>query len=107
MNENVRILKEVAERYNLDFRSDYSGRGMYGRECVGVVTSNMATLLMVLGQKGFDVEQRVCTDNMGRDTIVYFPDLQDDPDDTDEDPDDEDAAEDNDMIDALRQAKGE
>ncbi len=107
MNENVRILKEVAERFDTEFQSNYSGRGMYGKECVGVICSDPMSLCLVLGREGFDVDLTPRMDNMGRDMIVYFPDLQDDPDDTDEDPDDEDAAEDIAMIDALRQAKGE
>jgi hypothetical protein len=84
MNENVRILREVSERFNCEYRERYSGRGMYGRNCVGVVCSNPLSLCMTLGKEGFDVDLIPRTDNMGLSTIVYFPDLQDDSEDGNE-----------------------
>ncbi len=85
MNENVKILREVAEQTECEFRSDYSGRRMFGRECVGIVCQNPLVICLLLGKAGFDVDLVVERDNMGRDTIVYFPELQDDSDE-DEDP---------------------
>lgn len=62
------------------FRWDYSGRGMFGRECVGVVCDNatqMAVSLMeYLSSKGGGFSLgNVCEDNMGKGHIVYFPDI--------------------------------
>ena len=69
----------------------YSGRGMYGKNCIGVATDDIFDL-------GFQVESALSgedighippcrTDSMGMDTIVYRPDLawpEDDSDDTEE-----------------------
>lgn len=87
----------------------YSGRGMYGRSCVGVVVPRdvssfqlgaaiaVALLDGDCDEGPNDVEDladlRVCEDNMGLDTIVYFPrvewpaGLSDDGDDEDEEHD--------------------
>lgn len=69
----------------------YSGRAMYGRDCVGVVVPRdvssfqLAAAIAVALLDGDcdegpnDVEDladlRVCEDNMGLDTIVYFPNV--------------------------------
>lgn len=70
---------------------DYSGRGMYGASCFGVVGSQrgllkffieLATTPDFYAFDEFDVSgadlaielaDRVSTDNMGFDTIFYFP----------------------------------
>lgn len=70
----------------------YSGRAMFGKDCVGVEVSAgvssfqlgaavAAALLDMDADDGpSDVEDlarlRVCEDNMGRDTIVYFPQVE-------------------------------
>jgi len=68
----------------------YSGRGMYGKSCLGVTVSSMGDLIAdLLGaavdstQDEPDGEMSVAdaaeavrgmrTDNMGHDTIAYFP----------------------------------
>lgn len=69
---------------------NYSGRGMYGRECVGVTISrgqstfNLAAQLCVEAIDLFGEEEgpdfieelsrlSVSEDSMGHDSIVYFP----------------------------------
>lgn len=76
-----------------DVRSDYSGRSMYGRTCIGFVTDvslvdfgiRLVAELQTLNEvnqyqedwKDFDIEDfhGSCTDNMGYSTIVYFPNI--------------------------------
>jgi hypothetical protein len=69
----------------------YSGRGMFGKQCVGVTLDGdgssfqlgaavSAALLDMDADDGpSDVEDlariRVCTDSMGRGIIVYWPDV--------------------------------
>jgi len=60
--------------YEAEVREDYSGRGMYGATCVGIITD--APLVLVGWAAGYvgitDVAYLpMCTDNMGLSTIVY------------------------------------
>ncbi len=62
-------------------RNDYSGRGMYGDVCFGIVTSQsdvlvgyaLGRVLEELEGDGFEVLAKARTDNMGYDAIIYFP----------------------------------
>lgn len=63
-----------------DFRWDYSGRGMFGRKCVGVVCGNALQMVVSLMEHLFSQGEyfslgNVCEDNMGKGHIVYFPDI--------------------------------
>jgi hypothetical protein len=67
----------------------YSGRGMFGKSCVGIeipgdVSSFRLAAAIAAAFHDLDEDEalndvadlarlRVCEDNMGRDTIVYFP----------------------------------
>ena len=55
----------------------YSGRGMYGKSCLGVYiqrdVGSVWTLAQELGQQDCIVDQPR-SDNIGEDTIVYWPD---------------------------------
>ena len=70
-------LKELVEEEGYNLRS-YSGRGMYGATCVGVTVGSTANFLMKvaarLGEEGLEALGEACTDNMGLDYIVYWPD---------------------------------
>ena len=67
----------------IEIRHDYSGRGMYGERCFGIVADQVhhATTAVVLaladaGYSGEDLHAVVDaaeTDDMGLQTIVYFP----------------------------------
>jgi hypothetical protein len=62
--------------------TDYSGRGMYGATCLGIVVPSRSDapkvvgyLAVALAEEDGDVDallDEVATDSMGRDTIVYF-----------------------------------
>jgi hypothetical protein len=55
----------------------YSGRCMYGRECIGIVTQNPLKVLQEIahtaGEEGIRMPAHVEWDSMGRETIVYWP----------------------------------
>ncbi len=54
-------------------REDYSGRGMFGEHCLGIVCSDANRCLEVAGSKGITGGK---IDNMGLDMIVYWPNLK-------------------------------
>jgi hypothetical protein len=61
----------------------YSGRGMFGGACFGVVfrtVADFAGFMVALTQENAwlasDLADRVQTDSMGLDTIYYFPGYQ-------------------------------
>lgn len=71
-----------------EIRSDYSGRGMYGKTCFGIVTDNLPRTLMEIAAGIVDYSDAdsgegvdlvldlagvVCVDSMGLSSIVYFP----------------------------------
>jgi hypothetical protein len=64
-------LVQRAEELRLRIYSNYSGRGMFGKTCIGVVGS-MEELDCLLGEvKGSG--KGLCKDNMGLDYIYYWP----------------------------------
>lgn len=82
-SEDIEILEEFADGMDVTFYADYSGRGMYGDTCIGFVTGELNRFLLEFGaffnesnSLSFDIgpfAERIRTDNMGYDTIVYFP----------------------------------
>jgi hypothetical protein len=108
-------VQELAEGAELDVRS-YSGRGMYGRECLAIEGSSamdiMASLLERISEEGEDAAEaasdlsealrRSSQDSMGRDMVLYFPGIpfvsedadeeDNDEEDNDEDDEEEDEA---------------
>ncbi len=62
-------LRELAKDRGDRFREKYSGRGMYGRTCVGIVTDSPEDVIADAGIRGAH------TDDMGLSTIVYWPSL--------------------------------
>lgn len=113
MSTFCEILKSIcdADPDSFQLYKDYSGRGMYGRTCVGVVCSSgiaLASAVMeeiaanYIGDDDFDMNEvayafsKGSEDSMGRDTIVYFPgtewDLEDDKDESDDEDEGDDEA---------------
>ncbi len=96
---NTQRIIELLENADLEVRTDYSGRGMYGKTCVGVVLNNnsgsiagfVASLMTqvvldatILDEACNDVaalEEMFANtkeDSMGLSTILYFPQLRTD-----------------------------
>ncbi len=86
-NDAALLVIQVCADIGLEVRS-YSGRGMYGAECIGVTGSNTHQILAQIiiglaemGDEGLDAaehftrEGAVKSDSMGLDGIVYFPRL--------------------------------
>jgi hypothetical protein len=76
------LLEEIAQEVDGSTRTDYSGRGMYGNACVGIVASDLVELLELGAAIARVVEDEELrdellsksrTDSMGYDTIVYWP----------------------------------
>ena len=74
----------VAENSQYNLYENYSGRGMFGEKCLGVVVRSgdsfmdfLIKLTMYLDEQ--DIEDMDCElesasyDDLGKDTIVYFP----------------------------------
>ena len=90
-------LQELIEDMGYETRS-YSGRGMYGDECLGVTVEDPVVFALELGQEigsneeydnfgKFNNLPRVSWDSMGRDYIVYFPRVPFEGEESDEDED--------------------
>lgn len=70
--------------HQIDIYREYSGRGMFGATCFGIVVNAIgasylvfAALSHVLGQENLtELATSACEDSMGRDTIVYFPEFK-------------------------------
>lgn len=93
------IIKEKAIELGVEYRPDYSGRGMYNRSCIGVVgafSDCMDVIKSVLiyvhnaeldcgnDDTAYDFESALGDlldynqDSMGRSVILYWPSMQDD-----------------------------
>jgi hypothetical protein len=87
------LLKDISREVDGSVRTDYSGRGMYGDSCVGIVASDLLELGAAIARIVEDDELREelvsnsRTDSMGYDTIVYWTRVT--CDDADEDEDDD------------------
>ena len=66
-----------AEELRLRVYHDYSGRGMFGRTCLGVVGSmqDLDTLLSEIKGSANGLKK----DNMGLDYIYYWPEIEGSP----------------------------
>lgn len=70
--EARKALKEIAESTESRFYNGYSGRGMFGKECVGIVTGDPQFIEEEAVMVGIRGARR---DNMGLDYIVYWPNI--------------------------------
>lgn len=83
-------LQQAADQNDWDVRMNYSGRGMFGRTCLGVVVSSTNSLYQFyydLGQASIEYDDEPGdfadpaipldprTDNMGHAMIVYWPEV--------------------------------
>jgi hypothetical protein len=95
----MKTLQVIIQEYceddcEISFRTSYSGRGMYGKSCVGITGSKyicmssiseiITTLAKALTNQEIDIDtfsghvQTLLnhkTDSMGYETIVYWPEL--------------------------------
>ena len=80
------VIKNFCEDYDYTFYSDYSGRCMYGRHCVGIVCDNTLGALLELAdyiKDNYEDEYSYtellgspCMDSLGLSNILYFPKIE-------------------------------
>ncbi len=72
--DTIREIVETLEAEGYDVRTDYSGRCMYGHQCLGVTVPSSGAAFE-LGQllHEYDSMGRTLSDSMGLDVIVYWP----------------------------------
>jgi hypothetical protein len=80
-------ITDTLDMYEAGSVMEYSGRAMYGAQCLGIVTEDVPSAFMILGSALADLGndgnaltrkllREVRTDSMGRDeTVVYFPSI--------------------------------
>lgn len=68
--EFVESLQEVADEVGGEIRSAYSGRGMMGNTCYGIVAEDVNELQRAAARLGLPLGR---IDSMGMDGIVYWP----------------------------------
>lgn len=87
MNNIENLIEEFCDYEGHLYYPHYSGRGMYGRTCVGIVTFQspikiVTALFRHLIDEGMDADviedllSDAKSDNMGKDIIVYFPSIE-------------------------------
>ncbi|SIG31200.1 hypothetical protein [Mycobacteroides abscessus] len=86
-------LDDLDEEVSAQVRDDYSGRGMYGNTCIGVVMGDLRFLPAITAELAYIVGELASsddvialteflwelpteTDSMGRSTIVYWPNVR-------------------------------
>lgn len=70
---NIRdILKEIATVVGGTISDNYSGRGMFGKKCCGIICDNMNECIEEASSRGIKGAR---TDNMGKGYIVYWPEI--------------------------------
>lgn len=88
MNNIKTFIEEFCEEQELGYREDYSGRGMFGSRCVGIVCGDPLSTLAELfafivdsddGISGGEIQDALGKpeeDSMGMRNILYFPKLR-------------------------------
>lgn len=88
MSNNKRKSQLQTMLEDLDFGTvrSYSGRGMYGKECLAITGCDLGTLMGFLvgsASDGVDVDfvtvrqlESIKQDSLGMDTVYYFPGVE-------------------------------
>jgi hypothetical protein len=91
--EQIETIQDLASEIDGAELRSYSGRGMYGKQCLGIDMDSMADAfrfaLMVEDEDLTVALSNPCFDSMGLGIIVYFPNVEA-PEGIDDDEDDED-----------------
>lgn len=75
LEEQIETLHEVADTVDGEIRSDYSGRGMYGRTCYGIECEEPISCIENAAMQGITGANY---DQLGLGNIVYWPRIRDD-----------------------------
>lgn len=71
---DIQIITDVAAIVGARVRRHYTGRGILGRQCIGIVGPNAAEIVEEAAANGLRGAEQ---DAMGRDYIVYWPGIED------------------------------
>lgn len=75
--EQIEFLERLADRVGGQLDRSYSGRGMYGKRCYGIVLPEAGELVYRVmesaAREGFSAAR---TDSLGLGTIVYWPNME-------------------------------
>lgn len=87
--EIIQLIEDFCKNGDARFRNNYSGRGMYGAECVAVTTKDagyaaIGLLTAYIAEYGNDdtleewksVLKYTRSDDMGTGTVIYWPGLK-------------------------------
>jgi hypothetical protein len=75
MNNKIQQLEKLANDLGGRIYRGYSGRGMFGKSCVGIVCEDATECIESAAGLGI---RGAKTDNMGKRMIVYWPSISDD-----------------------------
>lgn len=73
LDEKLDILNEAADIVGGELYEGYSGRGMYGQRCYGIVCDDYVSCIETVALQGITGAN---TDSMGLQSIVYWPNIQ-------------------------------
>ena len=74
LEETLNILNEAADTVGGEVYKGYSGRGMFGQKCYGIVCDNPIACVETVAVKGITGANY---DDMGLQYIVYWPRIKD------------------------------
>ena len=66
-------LQQIADEVDGELRVSYSGCGMYGKTCLGIVCEDPDTVKKMANEEKIT---GACQDSMGLDYIVYWPKIK-------------------------------
>ncbi len=80
-NDQLNEFSNLAWDIGGEVYENYSGRGMFGKTCMGITVENLEKALFKLGRESGNYEfskelYRFEIDNLGRSFIIYFPKIQ-------------------------------
>ncbi len=79
----ITVIETLADDLGGTVRYGYSGRGMYGKECLGIVIPYPSEWIEIVNERSEDLFsddvwcelERYSMDSMGLDSIVYWPNI--------------------------------
>lgn len=71
--QQIAAIEKTANEVGGDVRSDYSGRGMFGKRCYGIDCDSHVACIESASRNGL---KGASTDNMGKGWIVYWPSIE-------------------------------
>lgn len=72
--DDIAGLELIADAVDGRVHRHYSGRGMYGKCCVGIVADDAIDVIERAAQNGY---RGAAQDSMGKGVIVYWPKMED------------------------------